>query len=160
MLPQIINLLVSMILFTQVWTVQWSDTIPSWNVQFQLGIHLTWFCFNRLPLFSIQSPEALSSPQDCQVRRVLGFICGLTFSNELISHIDTNFSCLLFNHLNHHPHPETVEWEGSQWSSLGSAKEPGKSWEWAGNPRWILQGSKQGWIHHVTTTCNVYIQNI
>ena len=48
----------------------------------------------------------------------------------------------------------------THWSSLGSAKEPGKSWEWGGNPRQILQGSKQGWIHHVIITCNVYIQNI
>ena len=31
----------------------------------------------------------------------------------------------------------------AHWSSLRSAKEPGKSWEWAGNPRQILQGSKE-----------------
>ena len=47
MLLQIINLSVSMISFAQVWTVQWSDTIPCQNVQFQVRIHLTWFHFNR-----------------------------------------------------------------------------------------------------------------
>ena len=46
MLLWIINLSVSMISFAQVWTVQWSDTIPCQNVQFQVRIHLTWFCFN------------------------------------------------------------------------------------------------------------------
>ena len=29
---------VSMISFAQVLTVQWSNTIPSWNAQFQVGI--------------------------------------------------------------------------------------------------------------------------
>ena len=37
---------VSMISFAQVWTVQWSDTIPSRIVQFTIGIHLTLFHFN------------------------------------------------------------------------------------------------------------------
>ena len=37
---------VSLISFTQVWTAQWSDTIPSQNVWFQVGIHLTLFHFN------------------------------------------------------------------------------------------------------------------
>ena len=39
---------VSMILFAQVWTVQWSNTIPRWNVQLLVRIHLTWFHFNSL----------------------------------------------------------------------------------------------------------------
>ena len=38
----------SMISFTQVLTVQWSDIIPSWNVQFSIRIDLTLFCFNRI----------------------------------------------------------------------------------------------------------------
>ena len=41
-----------MISFAQVWTVQWSDTITSWNVQFQVGIHFTWFHFNMHHLTS------------------------------------------------------------------------------------------------------------
>ena len=45
-LLRIINLSVSMISLTQVWTAQWSNTIHTWNVQFQVGIHLTLFCFN------------------------------------------------------------------------------------------------------------------
>ena len=117
-----------------------------------------------LRLLSIWSPEASSSPQDCQARRVPvvsyavlhspmnsftiwtltslvfcpvtwsivltlrlssekgpgGFICSLTFSNELISHMDTNFTCLLFNHLNRRPHPKTVKREGSWWSHTQS----------------------------------------
>ena len=47
MLLWIINLSVSMISFAQVWTVQWSETIPSWNVCFQVRIHLTWVHFNN-----------------------------------------------------------------------------------------------------------------
>ena len=48
-----INPSVSMISFAQVWTAQWSNTIPCWNVQFQVGIHLTSFCFNiHLSLWS------------------------------------------------------------------------------------------------------------
>ena len=47
MLLWIINLSLSMISFAQVWTVQWSDTIPSWNVQFQVRIHLTQFHFKN-----------------------------------------------------------------------------------------------------------------
>ena len=41
-----VNQSVSMISFAQVHTVQWSNTIPSWNVQLLVRIHLTWFCFN------------------------------------------------------------------------------------------------------------------
>ena len=37
---------VSMISFAQVLTAQWSDTIPNRNVQFQVRIDLTLFCFN------------------------------------------------------------------------------------------------------------------
>ena len=37
---------VSMISFAQVWTVQWSDTIPKQNVWFSIGIHLTLFRFD------------------------------------------------------------------------------------------------------------------
>ena len=37
---------VRMISFAQVWAVQWSDTIPSQNVQFQVRIDLTLFHFN------------------------------------------------------------------------------------------------------------------
>ena len=45
-LLQIINLSVSKISLAQVYTAQWSDTIPCQNVQFQVRIHLTQFCFN------------------------------------------------------------------------------------------------------------------
>ena len=38
---------VSMISFAQVLTAQWSNTIPSQNVEFQVGIDLTLFHFNR-----------------------------------------------------------------------------------------------------------------
>ncbi|KIK74636.1 hypothetical protein PAXRUDRAFT_19673 [Paxillus rubicundulus Ve08.2h10] len=37
---------------------------------------------------------------------------GLTFSKELISHdegMHANFTCLLFSHLKHHPHPDVVK---------------------------------------------------
>lgn len=40
-----------------------------------------------------------------------GLMPGLTFSNELISRdegMHTDFACLLYTHLKHHPHPETV----------------------------------------------------
>ena len=37
---------VNMISFAQVWTAQWTDTIPSRNVRFTIRIHLTLFCFN------------------------------------------------------------------------------------------------------------------
>ena len=41
---------VSMISFAQTWTAQWSDIIPSQNIQLLVRIHLTWlwFHFNRL----------------------------------------------------------------------------------------------------------------
>ena len=42
---------VSMISFAQVWTAQWSDTIPSRNVWFSIGIHLTLFRFNRYSIY-------------------------------------------------------------------------------------------------------------
>ena len=38
---------VSMISFAQVWTAQWSDTIPCQNVWFTVRIHLTLFRFNK-----------------------------------------------------------------------------------------------------------------
>ena len=38
---------VSMISFAQVWTVQWSNTIPSWNVWFLVRIYLTLFHFKN-----------------------------------------------------------------------------------------------------------------
>ena len=42
-----------MISFAQVHTAQWSDTIPSHNVQFQVGIHLTLFHFNNKCIFGM-----------------------------------------------------------------------------------------------------------
>jgi len=41
-----------------------------------------------------------------------GLMCGLTFSNELIScdeGMHTDFACLLFSHLKRCPHPDTVK---------------------------------------------------
>ena len=43
---------VSMISFAQVWAAQWSDMIPSQNVQFTIGIHLTLFRFNSIKVWS------------------------------------------------------------------------------------------------------------
>ena len=56
---------VSMISFAQTWTAQWSDTIPSWNVQLIVRIHLTWFCFNKYDIrycaYGLPSIAILSS---------------------------------------------------------------------------------------------------
>ena len=53
MLLWITNPPVSMMSFTLVLTVQWSDTIPSQNVQLFIRIHLTWFCFNIRELWPL-----------------------------------------------------------------------------------------------------------
>ena len=46
MLLQIVNPSVSIMSYCTGCTVQWSDTIPSWNVWLLVRIHLTWFHFN------------------------------------------------------------------------------------------------------------------
>ena len=45
-----------MISFAQVYTAQWSDTIPSWNVWFQVVIDLTLFYFNTPTKPNYNSP--------------------------------------------------------------------------------------------------------
>ena len=45
-----------MISFVQDCTAQWSDTIPSWNVQFQVRINLTLFHFNTPTKLNYDSP--------------------------------------------------------------------------------------------------------
>ena len=65
-------------------------------------------------------------------------------------------------------HRRWCESEDVNWSPLlplywvGISKEPGKSSERAGNPKWILQMSKQGWDESIVWLCtgwDVYIWN-
>ena len=59
MLLQITNLSLSNDTICTGWTVLWSNTVPKWNVQLLVRIHLTWFHFN------IHLSSWLTHPTSC-----------------------------------------------------------------------------------------------
>ena len=56
LLLRITNPQLVIISFAQVQAAQWSDTIPTQNIWFTIGIHLTLFCFNTPTKLNYDSP--------------------------------------------------------------------------------------------------------
>ena len=86
MLLWITNPSVSMISFASAVTVQWSNTIPSWNAQLLVGIHLTLLPIQQLTTWT---PSTFS---DCSVH-YLPMI--LSLSPPSTSSWDIRLTCML-----------------------------------------------------------------
>jgi len=87
------------------------ETIP--YVKRKADWALKWISDQRSTFAAVEGIFFSSSFPSIFLLRKHNLMPGLTFSNELISRdksMHTDFTCLLFSHLKHRPHPDTVKY--------------------------------------------------